>query len=100
MGCYLKVNIFITIRNIYNIIIQYINYQMTEETEFGDMSIDDMIDNMGKPTTKRIECPIQDCHYKNKVKSVAAHVSASDLDAHIWENTEYDGWKDFINKKK
>lgn len=68
------------------------------DTDFGDLSIDDMIKNMGEPTSNRVLCPIENCNYKSNVKSVAGHVSASNEDMHIWKNTDYNGWRDFINK--
>lgn len=61
-------------------------------------SIEEMIDNMGEPP-KRVVCPIDGCQYSHRsASSVARHVSGSSTDKHIWENTEYAGWRDFVRK--
>lgn len=64
-----------------------------------DISINDMLDNMEDnevSNAKKVDCPIDGCRYSNrKVKSVSAHISASNQDDHIWSNTEFNGWKHF-----
>lgn len=62
------------------------------------VSLGEMLSNMGTPKDK-IECPITGCDYTNRsAKSVAGHVSRSDSSTHIWANTSYAGWRDFVRK--
>lgn len=68
-----------------------------EETGNG-VSIDEMLSKMGSPKDK-IACPITGCEYANRsAESVAAHVSRSSTAKHIWANTSYAGWRDFVRK--
>jgi hypothetical protein len=57
-----------------------------------------MMDNMGNPADK-VNCPIEGCDYSHRsASSVARHVSGSSTDKHIWANTSYGGWRDFVRK--
>ena len=61
-------------------------------------TIKEMMENMGDPQS-RINCPIENCDYSHRsAASVARHVSGSSTDKHIWENTDYAGWQDFVRK--
>ncbi|WP_336002439.1 hypothetical protein [Halorientalis halophila] len=61
-------------------------------------SIKAMMDNMGNPADK-VNCPIEGCDYSHRsASSVARHVSGSSTDKHIWANTSYEGWRDFVRK--
>ncbi len=63
-----------------------------------DPTIKEMMDNMGDPPD-RVTCPIEVCDYSHRsAASVARHVSGSSTDKHIWENTDYAGWRDFVQK--
>lgn len=63
-----------------------------------DPTIKKMIDNMGDPQG-RVSCPIEGCDYSHQsAASVARHVSGSSTGKHIWENTDYAGWRDFVQK--
>lgn len=62
------------------------------------VSLGEMLSNMGTPQDD-IECPITGCEYTSRsAKSVAAHVSSSSTAKHIWANTSYSGWRDFVRK--
>lgn len=64
--------------------------------EQSGVSIDEMLENMGEPASQ-IRCPIDGCEYSHRsVKSVARHVSGSSTDKHLWANTPYSGWRDFV----
>jgi len=78
-----------------------------DEEEIGDQSdqeetdglIGEMLDNMGQPRD-RIVCPIDGCQYSHRsAASVARHVSGSGTGTHIWANTDYAGWRDFVRKQ-
>lgn len=76
--------------------------ESTPRTNHGEtsngVSVDEMLSNMGTPEDE-IECPITGCEYTNRsAESVAAHVSRSSTDTHIWANTSYAGWRDFVRK--
>jgi hypothetical protein len=63
-----------------------------------DPTIEKMMDNMGDPSD-RVTCPIESCDYSHRsAASVARHVSGSSTAKHIWENTGYAGWRDFVRK--
>lgn len=47
-----------------------------------------------------VECPAGDCTYRDAVRSVAAHVSRADDDAHSWDRLDYDGARDFVMTEK
>jgi len=69
-----------------------------ENEDETESVIDTMIDNMGEPQG-RIDCPIDGCQYSHRsASSVARHVSGSSTGKHIWENTDYAGWRDFVRK--
>jgi hypothetical protein len=60
-------------------------------------SIQEMLANMGDPS--EVTCPIDGCQYSHRsASSVARHVSGSSTAKHIWENTAYAGWRDFVRK--
>lgn len=64
----------------------------------NEVSVDEMLSKMGSPKDT-IECPITGCEYTNRsAESVAAHVSRSSTAKHIWANTSYAGWRDFVRK--
>lgn len=72
--------------------------RMNRRETSNEVSVDEMLSNMGSPEEK-IECPITGCEYANRsAESVAAHVSRSSTDRHIWVNTSYAGWRDFVRK--
>jgi hypothetical protein len=73
--------------------------ERTDQPERGKaVSLGEMLSNMGTPP-ERIECPISGCDYTNRsAESVAGHVSRSDTGTHIWANTSYAGWRDFVRK--
>ena len=74
------------------------NNQDNEHEDETESIIETMMDNMGKPQTK-INCPIDGCRYSHRsASSVARHVSGSSTSKHIWENTDYAGWRDFVRK--
>lgn len=61
-----------------------------------EISVSEMLSKMGSPAEK-IECPITDCNFTDRsAESVAAHVSSSSTAKHIWSNTPYSGWRDFV----
>lgn len=71
--------------------------QDSSEVEL-DPTIEKMMDNMGDPSD-RVTCPIESCDYSHRsAASVARHVSGSSTAKHIWENTDYAGWRDFVRK--
>ncbi len=74
-------------------------HRQSESTgEGAEVSVDDMLSNMGEPK-RQVECPIGGCDYSHRsAKSVAGHVSSSSLGKHIWNNTEYAGWRDFVRQ--
>lgn len=62
------------------------------------VSLGEMLSNMGSPQDE-VECPITGCDYTNRsAESVAAHVSSSSTDKHIWAHTSYAGWRDLVRK--
>jgi hypothetical protein len=62
------------------------------------VSLKEMLNNMSDPEN-RITCPISGCQYSHRsAASVASHVSGSSTDKHIWANTDYAGWRDFVRK--
>ena len=62
------------------------------------VSLGEMLSKMGTPEDK-VKCPITGCDYTNRsAESVAAHVSSSSTAKHIWANTSYAGWRDFVRK--
>ena len=64
----------------------------------SEVSVGEMLDNMGDPEDE-VECPIDGCDYSHRsASSVARHVSGSSTDRHIWANTSYPGWRDFVRK--
>jgi len=72
--------------------------QGEEHEDETESIIETMIDNMGN-AQDRTHCPIEGCQYSHRsASSVARHVSGSSTDKHIWENTEYAGWRDFVRK--
>jgi hypothetical protein len=63
-----------------------------------DPTIKEMMKNMGDPRD-RIACPIDGCQYSHRsAASVASHVSGSSTDKHIWANTAFAGWRDFVRQ--
>jgi len=74
----------------------------SEESKSGESNgiIDEMLDNMGQPKD-RVVCPIDGCQYSHRsAASVARHVSGSGTGTHIWANTDYAGWRDFVRKQE
>ncbi|WP_132059143.1 hypothetical protein [Halorussus amylolyticus] len=47
-----------------------------------------------------VECPVADCEYRDRIRSVAGHVSGSDDDGHSWSRLGYDGARDFVMTEK
>ena len=75
------------------------SFQSKQSGEDTEVSVDEMMDNMSD-SEEDIECPIEGCHYKHRsAASVARHVSGSSTAKHIWENTSYAGWRDFVRKQ-
>ncbi|WP_276299792.1 hypothetical protein [Halorussus lipolyticus] len=56
---------------------------MTEETDYDP-----------------IPCPVGDCTYRDRIRSVAGHVSRRNDDAHSWDRFDYDGARDFVMTEK
>ena len=72
--------------------------QDNEHEDETEPIIETMMGNMGEPQTKT-NCPIEGCQYSHRsASSVARHVSGSSTAKHIWENTDYAGWRDFVRK--
>jgi hypothetical protein len=72
--------------------------QDDEHEDETESIIETMMGNMGEPQL-RIDCPIEGCQYSHRsASSVARHVSGSSTAKHIWENTDYAGWRDFVRK--
>ncbi|MDG5777124.1 hypothetical protein VB773_12590 [Haloarculaceae archaeon H-GB2-1] len=72
--------------------------ERTHQRDTSDPSIETMLDNMGDPQAE-VRCPIDGCQYRHRsAASVARHVSGSSTAKHIWENTDYAGWRDFVRK--
>ncbi|RXK51527.1 hypothetical protein [Halorientalis pallida] len=68
-----------------------------EDESQTEPSIAEMLDNMGDPS--EVVCPIEGCRYSHRsASSVARHVSGSSTAKHIWENTSYAGWRDFVRE--
>lgn len=64
----------------------------------AELSVEELLDNMGEPR-ERTECPIDGCRYGDRsARSVAGHVSASSTAKHVWTNTDYAGWRDFVRR--
>lgn len=71
----------------------------TQPVSESDPTIAEMLENMGDPGD-RVVCPIEGCRYSHRsAASVARHVSGSASDKHIWENTGFDGWRDFVQRR-
>jgi len=69
-----------------------------QEGDTTEPSVAEMIENMGDPRG-RVACPIEGCEYGHQsAASVARHVSGSSTAKHVWENTSYSGWRDFVEK--
>ncbi|WP_135823332.1 hypothetical protein [Halorussus ruber] len=47
-----------------------------------------------------VQCPASDCTYRDRIRSVAGHVSRRDDDAHAWDRLGYDGARDFVMTEK
>jgi hypothetical protein len=47
-----------------------------------------------------VQCPASDCTYRDRIRSVAGHVSRQDDDAHAWDHLGYDGARDFVMTEK
>ncbi|USZ69475.1 hypothetical protein NGM10_07000 [Halorussus salilacus] len=47
-----------------------------------------------------VECPVADCEYSDRIRSVAGHVSESDDGRHSWSRLGYDGARDFVMTEK
>jgi len=74
------------------------NHQDDEHDHGTDPTVETMLANMGEPR-RRTDCPIDGCEYSHRsASSVARHVSGSSTAKHIWENTDYAGWRDFVRK--
>lgn len=71
----------------------------TDQAKGGKaVSLGEMLSKMGT-SQNTIECPITGCSYSSRsAESVAAHVSASSTAKHIWANTSYASFRDFIRK--
>lgn len=74
------------------------SFQSEQSGDDTEVSIDEMMENMSD-SVKDIEFPIEGCQYKHRsAASVARHVSGSSTAKHIWENTSYAGWRDFLRE--
>jgi hypothetical protein len=63
-------------------------------------TVTEMMENMGDPGD-RTTCPVEGCQYSHRsAASVARHVSGSSTGKHIWANTEYAGWRDFVRQHR
>ena len=47
-----------------------------------------------------VECPVDDCEYSDRIRSVAGHVSKSDDADHSWARLGFDGARDFVMTEK
>lgn len=47
-----------------------------------------------------VECPVDDCDYRDRIRSVAGHVSGSDDADHSWARLGFDGARDFVMTEK
>lgn len=47
-----------------------------------------------------VECPVADCEYRDRIRSVAGHVSTSDDADHSWARLGFDGARDFVMTEK
>ena len=56
---------------------------MTEETDYDP-----------------VQCPASDCTYRDRIRSVAGHVSRQDGGDHSWDRLGYDGARDFVMTEK
>lgn len=47
-----------------------------------------------------VECPVADCEYRDRIRSVAGHVSGSEDADHSWARLGFDGARDFVMAEK
>lgn len=75
-----------------------VNRGSKRSSEDSGVTLSTMLDNMSDNVSD-VTCPIEGCNYSHRsAASVARHVSGSSTDKHIWENTSYSGWRDFVRQ--
>jgi len=55
---------------------------------------------MSETEYEPITCPVDDCTYRDQIRSVAAHVSGTDDAAHDWDALGYEGAASFVRDAK